>query len=266
MAKQSGIHQLRGKVGEHSYYRQTGIVPGLVRSINQGMSSRVKTDEAFVNTRLNNAEFGQAGRLASVLAQYITPKFRPMVLPFSQAKMAKLILDYIKNDTSSPWGQRNITASNSGEVQVSALNSVVKNRLDDFGLHLVINEETGVLTITTSTETVNKASAIGADGIIYRFVASATWVGMYTRLLNEYAPSAANANTYESDYDEITAEDDFTFQYTIPAAPSQGAPAFAAQRTGVLIVLPYRTINGEKHILQEHCTYKAFMIVDGAVN
>ena len=71
MAKQSGLHQLRGKVGEHSYYRQTGISSGLVRSINQGMSARVKNDEAFLNTRLNNAEFGQAGRIASVLSDIV---------------------------------------------------------------------------------------------------------------------------------------------------------------------------------------------------
>lgn len=266
MAKQSGIHQLRGKVGEHSYYRQTGIVPGLVRSINQGMSSRVKTDEAFANTRLNNAEFGQAGRLASVLAQYITPKFRPMVLPFSQAKMAKLILEYIKNDSTAPWGQRNITQGNSGEVQVAALNSVVKNRLDDFGFGLVIDEEAGSLTVTPSAETVNKFAAIGADGFIVRFVASATWVGEYTRLLNEYAPSAAKANIYEETADEIEADASVTFFYTIPAPPSSGAPAFAAVRTGVLILLPYRTVNGNTHILQEHCTYKSFLIQDGAVN
>lgn len=256
---------MRGKVGEHSYYRQTGIVPGLVRGINQGMSARVKTDEAFANTRLNNAEFGQAGRLASVLAQYISPKFRPMVLPFSQAKMAKIILEYIKQDTTASWGQRNITSENSGDVQVAALNSVVKNRFEDFGFNLAIDEETGTLTVTTSTETINKFAAIGADSVVIRFVASATWVGQYTRLLNEYAPSAAKANYYEESADDITDFGEMAFNYTIPAGPSSGAPAFAAERMGVMIILPCRTVNNQTHILQEHCTYKAFLIQDGAV-
>lgn len=266
MAKQSGIHQLRGKVGEHSYYRQTGIVPGLVRSINQGMSSRVKTDEAFANTRLNNAEFGQAGRLASVFAQYITPKFRPMVLPFSQSKMAKIILEYIKNDTTAPWGERNITQNNSGEVQVAALNGVVKNRFEDFGLKLVINEETGTLTVTSSVELVNKLAAIGADGVNFRFLATTTWVGEYSRLVRGYAPSGPRFNAYDNDFANPDDDDDVTIEYTVPAAPAADAPAFGAQRTGILIVLPYRTINGGQHILQEHCTFKAFVIVDGAVN
>lgn len=42
MAKQSGIHQIKGKVGEMSYYKQSGVSSGLIRSINPSMSGRVK--------------------------------------------------------------------------------------------------------------------------------------------------------------------------------------------------------------------------------
>lgn len=268
MAKQSGLHQLRGKVGEHSYYRQTGIASGLVRSINQGMSSRVKNDEAFANTRLNNAEFGQAGRIASVLAMYITPKFRPMVLPFSQSKMAKVILEYIKSDATAPWGQRNIVVSNSGDMEVAALNSVAKNRFDDFGLSLSIDDETSTLTGEVTVETVNKLSAIGADGFQVRFLATTTWIGAYYQGdgVGKYAESYARANIYDDDFESpvVTTQVEFTYSYR--SNPPQGAPVIQAEATGVFILLPYRTINGQKHILQEHCTFKAFPIVDGAVN
>lgn len=266
MAKQSGLHQLRGKVGEHSYYRQTGVASGLVRGINQGMSSRVKNDEAFANTRLNNAEFGQAGRIASVLAQYITPKFRPMVLPFSQSKMAKMILEYIKNDTTAPWGQRNIVVANSGDMQVAALNSVVKNRFEDFGLEISIDEETSKLSITTSAETTSKVSAIGATGIDFRFIATTTWLGTFLQSTGKYADSYPRANVYEDNIDQPSVGSDIEFIYSLRPAPPQGWPAIMAERTGVLIVLPYRTINGENHTLQEHCSFKAFIIEDGAVN
>lgn len=266
MAKQSGLHQLRGKVGEHSYYRQTGIASGLVRSINQGMSARVKNDEAFVNTRLNNAEFGQAGRIASVLAQYITPKFRPMVLPFSQSKMAKIILEYVKNDTTAPWGQRNITVANSGDMQVAALNSVAKNRFEDFGLGLDIDEEISRLTITVTAQTLNKLSAIGADGYEVNFLATTTWIGTYLASTGKYAESYARSTFYTSDETGPGEGGTTEFDYTLRPAPPQGWPAIMATRTGVVIILPYRTINGEKHILQEHCSFKAFVIVDGAVN
>lgn len=265
MAKQSGLHQLRGKVGEHSYYRQTGIASGLVRSINQGLSQRVKTSEEYANVRLNNAEFGQGGRIAAVIAQYISPKFRPMVLPFSQSKMAKIILEYLKTDTTAPWGQRNITASNSGEVQVAALNSVAKNRFEDFGLALDIDEENAEMSITCSQETLNKLSAIGADGFVVRFMATLTWIGKFAQNNNSYAPSIPRANSYEFLFNDPDAGSDESINYELPAAPPQNYPCFGATRTGVAIVLPYRTINGQRHTLQENCSFKAFIIADGPV-
>lgn len=265
MAKQSGLHQLRGKVGEHSYYRQTGVTSGLVRSINQGMSSRVKNDEAFANTRLNNAEFGQAGRIASVLAQYITPKYRPMVLPFSQSKMAKIILDYIKVDSTAPWGQRNITQGNSAEVQVSALNSVVKNRFEDFGLSLVVDEEHSKLTVTISSETVNKLSAIGANGFDINFLATTTWIGEYVAEIRKYVNSYPRSTFQTAEIDNPSADDTQIYTYTLPPSPPQGWHLFEATRTGIVIILPYRIINQQKHTLQENCTFKAFEIVDGPV-
>lgn len=265
MAKQSGLHQLRGKVGEHSYYRQTGIASGLVRAINQGMSSRVKNDEAFANTRLNNAEFGQAGRIASVLAQYITPKFRPMVLPFSQSKMAKLILDYIKTDTTAPWGQRNIVVSNSGDMQVAALNSVAKNRFEDFGIGLVVDEENTTLSHSVTDETINKLLAIGASGYMVSFAATTTWIGTFVSDTGKYAPSYPRANVYQGNVQNPSSGDSDDITYSLRPAPAAGWPAIMAQRTGVFIVLPYREINGQKHILQEYCTYKAFILEDGPV-
>lgn len=265
MAKQSGLHQLRGKVGEHSYYRQTGVATGLVRSINQGMSQRVKTGEEYANVRLNNAEFGQGGRIASVLAQYISPKFRPMVLPFSQSKMAKIILEYIKMDSTAPWGQRNITQSNSVEVQVAALNSVVKNRFEDFGLKLTIDEENTQLTMEATNETVSKLSDIGADGFSYRFLATSTCIGNFVSALGKYAPSYSRASVYAESFDDPQSGDDATFTYSLPSGPLPPG-TFAAGRTGVLIILPYRLINDTQYTLQEHCTFKAFEIVDGPVN
>lgn len=257
---------MRGKVGEHSYYRQTGIASGLVRSINQGMSSRVKNDEAFLNTRLNNSEFGQAGRIASVVAQYIAPKFRPMVLPFSQSKMAKIFLEYIKTNTTAPWGQRNIIYTNSAAAQVAALNSVAKNRFDDFGIRINLDEENSVITCSASATTVNKLSSIGADGFEAIFAATRTWIGTFDPSTGKYAPSYPRANFYTWDQQSPTAEDEFSENYTFRPAPPQGWPAIMAESTGVMVLLPYRLVNGAKYFLQEECTYKAFVIQDGDVN
>lgn len=264
MAKQSGIHQIRGKVGEHSYYRQTGVEGGLIRSINPGLSNRVKTDEAFENTRLNNREFGQAGRLASMLSQYIAPKFRPMVLPFSQSKMAKVLLEYIKLDTTAPWGGRNLTPSNSGDAQVDALNAVVKNRFEDFGIQITGNEESNTVNIATTEQTLSKARSIGATGLKLKFVAATSWIGTYSATDAKYAQSYARANVYNSsiETDDIATD---AFNYQLRPTPPVGWPAFEAERMGVLIVMPYREVGGDEYILQEHCTYFAWLLADGRI-
>ena len=85
MAKQSGIHQLRGKVGEMSYYRTKGVQDGVVRRINQGMSQRVKTGDEYVNTRLNNAEFKNANAIATAAFNSVNSRKRGMMRNFAVA-------------------------------------------------------------------------------------------------------------------------------------------------------------------------------------
>lgn len=261
MAKQSGIHQLRGKVGEHSYYRQTGVPGGLVRAINPAMSNRVKTDEAFANTRLNNAEFGQAGRIASELAMFINPKFRPMVLPFSQSRIAKVLLEYIKQN-NAPWGERNLTESNIPTASVDALNMVAKNRFEDFGLIISNNSELIKLTVEATQSTVDKMAAIGADKVDIVVIAASPWIGTFNQPEGKYAPSYARGKRYTGD---VTRTETIEIDYTWPSIPPHGWPAI----TGVffvVIALPVRTINGEEHVLQEHCTYKAFRETEGVLS
>lgn len=252
MAKQSGIHQLRGKVGEHSYYKQTGVDSGLVRAINQGMSSRVKTDEAFANTRLNNAEFGQAGRIAKVLGQFITPKYRPMVLPFSQSKMCKLLLDAIKQDTSAPWGKRNVSSKDADvSVLINALNFVRKNDPESYGVSLTREEDT-LQVETDKVQSAAKMAAIGAVGYDIRVIAACPWIG--TAVSNGYGDSFARANIY--DYTDVGADQTIDVDYQFRPVPPQGWPAFQ-QNFIVVIILPYRDVNGNHYTLQEHCTYFA---------
>lgn len=255
MAKQSGLHQIKGKVGEHSYYRQTGVASGLIRSINQGLSDRVKNDDAYVNTRLNNAEFGQACKIAARMIQYITPKFRPMILPFSQSKMAKLLLEQIKVSNGS-WGQRNFTDP-LGRVASSLLSSLAKNNFDDYGLKLDNGEETSPLELVCDQVTAAaKLSAIGADGYKVRAVFTDTWVGDFNATSGKYSDSFARGNNYDTD--ALVPGASFSLDDAVyPSDPPTGWPAHGI-RMIVIVVMPYRTVNSVKHILQEHCTFKAF--------
>lgn len=254
MAKQSGLHQIRGKVGEYSYYKQTGVGTGLIRSINQAMSQRVKTGDEYVNVRLNNAEFGQAGRIAMVLGRMITPKYRPMILPFSQSKMAKIILESIKVANGS-WGERNLDEATASTILISALNFVRKNNFDDWGLTLSNDGENFV--VTAGAQFDSKLAAIGASGAVVRIVNACPWIGTYKQADKKYAESHARALFLEGDIsssgDSVSASDDFRPE------PPVGWPAFQSEFV-VVIVLPYRTVNGDQYTLQEHCTYQAFEV------
>lgn len=259
MAKQSGLHQIKGKVGEHSYYKQTGVASGLIRSINQGMSARVKNDEAFANTRLNNAEFGQAARIAKVLGQLITPKYRPMILPFSQSKMSKIILEAIKTKTGN-WGERNLAATDL-QVFLEAINSVHKNNPDEYGLSYSVNDNDQFVIESDETLFPAKLAAIGATGCDLVVLAARPWFGTYSSTDRKYADSFARANIYNGNLD--AAGEESLIDYEFRPAPPTGWPAFDVDFM-VVVILPYRTINSTKHYLQEHCTFVAMELPQGS--
>lgn len=252
MAKQSGLHQIRGKVGEHSYYRQTGVSAGLIRSINQGLSARVKTGDEYANTRLNNAEFGQACRIAAALVKYIVPKYRPMMLTFSQGKLAKDVLSLIKSSTGS-WGARNLVDYDGSKV-APFVSSLAKTNFDDYGITIVVGADTTDLDANQIILNA-KLQAIGADGLDVRAVYCGTWVGKFVLGEGKYAETYANMNI--QDIDDFAGSLPATLNGEYPAAPSELEP-YTSVRNLVIIVLPYRTINGTNHYLQEHCTFKCF--------
>lgn len=269
MAKQIGIHQIKGKVGTRSYYRQSGVADGLSREINQALSGRVKEDPAYANTRLNNREFGQACKIAGVFGRFIQPKYRPMILPFSQSLMAQIILDVIKNDptANAQWGFRGLVASPL-TIPVEALNACVKNRFDDIFGDVVWSLTAGTGSARTlSFEGTPQSGAadflqsIGADGVITKVIACSF---IYKRPVADDQEDAVvlglprKSNTDDSDLEafaESTAiELDITF--VNPTAPEGGSVGTVA----IAIAMPYREIGGTQHILQEYCTYQAAQV------
>lgn len=257
MAKQSGLHQIRGKVGEHSYYRQSGVASGLIRSINQGLSSRVKTGDEYANTRLNNAEFGAAANVAGLLGRMITPKYRPMILPFSQSILAKDVLELAKNHAGF-WGQRTITADDTPAIAaaLTRLSKLSVADLVDLGFtraSATIVSVSGVF----SAEIVNDLAALGVDGIMYKISTYTLDSGQYNsatdhilrgdlRLINSINQTLAiSAGGPSVDIDE-----QLTVSQT-PAGPNRVRHQFA-----VVILMPYRTLNNTNYILQELCRFQ----------
>lgn len=251
MAKQSGLHQIRGKVGEHSYYRQSGVSAGLIRQINQGMSQRVKTGDEYANTRLNNAEFGHACAIAGVLGKTVSPKFRPMMLTFSQSKMARVILEAIKRQTGN-WGERSLPNGDVGhQVLVDALAAVRKNDPANYGIS-VTGDASGVEITTDNSLSVAFLNAVDADAFRIVVVRNNIQVGNYVSALRGYEYSYRVWNMSAGDLDPDAT---LSLQVTTPQLPPVTEGRAYAYSLDVIVIMPIRTINNVDHILQEYCTY-----------
>ena len=265
MAKQSGIHQIKGKVGEMSYYKQSGVAAGLIRSINPSMSGRVKNDEAYENTRLNNREFAQACKLAAALGRYVEPKYRPMILPFSQSKMAKDLLAIIKADptANAPWGFRGLSTTNFA-IPVDTLNSIAKNNFGD-----IVAEVTHELSQTASSieDSISVSFQSGAADKLASYGATGCYVKACVDYLVYKRPDRQTLSDAEVKGRSFSSAEESTTTYdqslTIEAqfsklpAPIGGAVVGYAV---TIIVMPYREVGGVKHILQEACTFECKQI------
>ena len=260
MAKQIGLHQIKGRVGDHAYYRQTGVRNGLIRSINQGLADRVKNGAEYANTRLNMAEFGQACRIAGVYGKLVVPKWRPMFLAFSQSKLSKKIVALVKQGTGN-WGERSVApaslplvAGYLGEMSKLPFSDLCGVAADEI---TVTAGSGGALDVTgqihITDDNINTLLSFDADGIIIKMLANGIEVGNYNAPAKEYAPSTVLAQV--SDEGGFTEAADNEISVHIPRPTSTSGTAALVV---TFIAMPYRTVNNVKHILQEQCRFAAF--------
>lgn len=262
MAKQSGLHQIKGKVGEYSYYKQTGVQGGLIRSINQGLSARVKNGAEFANTRLNNQEFAAAANVAGILGKLVTPKFRPMILPMSQARMAKEILKVARENTEN-WGQRVVTSGDTDRL-AAILSSMSKRDVNEFFSIAVVRAGSSDANISLEISGENTAlmsslgiNALTAVATLFN-VATGQWVPLAQEMSTGYFSindQVALATSQElTPGQALVADEDFSISEFIPEANHSGHNII------VVVLMPERTINGVNHILQEYCSFVAFAL------
>lgn len=268
MAKQSGIHQLRGKVGEMSYYRRKGVVPGLVRGINAGMSERVKNGEEFANTRLNNDEFRTANQLATFAFNAVPNRKRGMLRDFAIAYMTKDALIDIKA-ASGNWGYRR---------PGSPLDVLIADMLENFAKQGKYDGEFGIINdaqldapgnfeieIVLSEEVQQSLVDLGIDGFNY---VSVKGLAGFNEEQGEI-PFMAAGTAYGSIGDVVlnpASETTFTLSGGVSTPQSVGMSqagyTFATEDPlhGFFVIisfLPYRTVGNVRHTLQEFCTYVA---------
>lgn len=262
MAKQRGLHQIKGKVGEYSYYSQTGVTGGLIRKINEGLSARVKSDDAYANTRLNNQEFGAAANVAALLGKSVTPKFRPMILPFSQSKMAKDILK-VAREHAENWGQRVVTSADTAKL-CEILSAMSKRDASDFLTIGATREDATKLTLSAgyTTAQADLMVGLGITGLTVSFVqydiATGLWNPLALEMSTGYMYRRSSAEMVFGPLTDPSAESELTEDLDVAAFVPEAN--HSGHQIIVAVVLAERTINNQTHILQEFCSFVAMPV------
>lgn len=265
MAKQSGIHQLRGKVGSHSYYRQAGVTDGLMRQIPAGLSAAVKNGENYANTRLNNAEFGSANRIAALAYNSVPARVSAMFRRFAVAEMTKKVLEDVKTGVGS-WGQR-IPAGTFDTLVTEALETHAKaGRYDgQFGLFSIVEATSEQIEYNwvIDAQTVDGLLALGIDGMtivpMYAAAAETFQDGSY-RLYGGHAYGTPVQITLVAGEGNDQSFDTIPSPTTFGMSPMGYAAAQELSNFGAWVVvsfLPFRTINNQRQSLREYATYVA---------
>ena len=172
MAKSSELLALRGKVAGKSFYAMKGVDGTLVRSINEGMSNRVKNDAAYANTRLNAAEFGSAGSMAGAVIRTVSKRWRTILQAFATAQLTKAVRNLIIQDTTHPWGQRLLSVEDWQTSVREAVSRLVKNSYVENFANAITAGASGVgqvitVNVTTTSQDSEALVSLGANGVRY---------------------------------------------------------------------------------------------------
>ena len=264
MAKQSGIHGIRGKINGASYYSSKNGGQ-LIRMINEGMSERVKTAKEYANTRLNNAEFGAAGSLAGAIVRPISQRWRFILDSIATGKLVKAIKAAMMQDTASPWGERVVPLTEMAHLQ-DVFNGFSKNEMPQEVVDVLQNS----LTFAAATNTIatTKGVNMSADTAQQLLDKGATNVSVKVFAFNVRKPYiGADGKTYEPassllvdcsvilgcSHEDVEEDNNIIRQQSVPNAPV--VLNEESHLGGVLVVfLPERFVGGEYFTLQELCS------------
>lgn len=263
MAKSSELLALRGKVAGKSFYAMKGVEGTLVRSINEGMSNRVKNDAAYANTRLNAAEFGSAGSMAGAVIRTVSKRWRTILQAFATAMLTKAVRNLIIQDTTNPWGQRLLSVLGWQDAVRDAVSRLVKNSYAENFANDVTATASAVgqviqANIVTTEEDSEALISLGADGVRYEF---------YRQRV--VAPKFVNGK-YTAPVAEVSL---IGYLNTVIGTPMTsgvtGTPVadgedIETMESVIVVALPTRTVNGETYVLQELCSCEWLPITIGA--
>lgn len=272
MAKQKGLFQIDGKMGDMSFYhgRKEGWQ---VRSINPTISERVKKSPAYLNTRLHNGEFGAATDTAAKTLQPLNQRWRYLLRPKVQGLLTAKAFELMSLDNANPFGQRRIPYTNLEEFQ-NYYNALNKNQVPQF-----LSSWMRKNVIYTASE--NKVRfeqgigievkqqeywhALGADSMKVELYCFRVSVPYWEPNRNCYVPaeselSASPIASGEAIFDYVQPQGLFPVeQINVPFVPVSSGSIIA----GVLMVVkPCKRINNVSYVLQGLCSSYWYSILD----
>ena len=250
-----------------SYYKQSGVSAGLIRSINQGMSARVKSGEEYANTRRNNVEFGGAADAAKLFIKTIVPKFRPMFITFSQAKLTKAIYELVKSQVNADWGERSLLATDDAAV-LENLNALAKKDYSTyFGQFKSTQGDTSgrtALAVSLTSEQIDTLIGLGFDGVNFRVMTNVVCTGQFNENTGKIGKGVRLPIDTSIIEVELTAGSGYSEEVEVNAKETNTLPAsLTAHRISVCVAMPYKVINEVAYTMQEWCS---FAIVESQIH
>lgn len=113
------------------YYAIKGKPGAFVRRINQQMSSRVKTDPAFEQTRKYASEFGYAGALAAKSFYKVPGVTAEVAKKSAQGDLTKFILSDLGAHGHGEFGHRYYRGLAWQQPLIDKINQMSKNKMDE---------------------------------------------------------------------------------------------------------------------------------------
>ena len=264
MPKQASLFKIRGKSdGNSFFYSPNGGYQ--FRKINPNMSERVKTEEGFVNTRRNAAEFGAAGSCAAAICRSFYQSFRFVATKKLPGELTKLIDSLIRSNSEGVWGQRRIPLLQMPLIQ-QRFNMLMKNPFPQFiKNHCDTNiywdsandQIVGGSQLVTTAEFEQEWLAKGANGLtLLVFIMGATNPA-YDSSVGKYVPCVANQQQQGVSPMSLSIDGTGghvllnTFRGTTTWRPFNTT----AHISGMLYVfMPYRQTGTQASVLQDLCS------------
>lgn len=249
--------QKRGKENGYRHYHLKGVEGTVVARINEGMSSRVKTAAEYANTRLNNAEFGAAGAAAGALLRALPMERRSVLKAFPAAMLGKDFKSIISMQTTAAWGQRGFAVEGWQKMVVDAMNKLNKNSFigNDGIVTSVTKSENQTIKLNLDIDDAwgSEIESQGADGA--KFVYFSCTANMPTYDPDTKKHSVPTITFSQIGEVSINVGEGDSVSESIPGTESY-APVANSAVFGLLVMLPYRTINSANYVLQELCEFR----------